>query len=84
MISVQNLTFRFQGSPRDALHDVCLDIHAGDFVVITGPSGCGKSTLALAMGGYLFTQYAGSTSGAVRVAGMDARQTPIYDIADVV
>jgi energy-coupling factor transporter ATP-binding protein EcfA2 len=84
MISIENLSFRFQDSPRYALRDVNLRIEQGEFVVIAGPSGCGKSTLALAIGGYLFRQFAGETTGTVTVAGLDVRRTPVYDVADIV
>jgi energy-coupling factor transport system ATP-binding protein len=84
MISVRNLSFRFRGSDRDALHDVSLEIPGGAFVVVTGPSGCGKSTLALALGGYLFNQYDGDATGTVTVGDVDVRERPIYDVAEIV
>ncbi len=84
LIHVSDLTFRFQGAQTEALRRVNLSIAPGDFVVITGPSGSGKSTLALALSGYLFAQFDGETSGSVVIGGMDARETPIYDLAEVV
>jgi multiple sugar transport system ATP-binding protein len=36
-----------------ALSDVCLDIPAGEFLVLLGPSGCGKSTLLRLIAGLL-------------------------------
>ena len=84
MICIRGLSFKFQDSAAYALKDVHLEIEPGDFVVITGPSGCGKSTLALALGGYLFRQYAGEASGEVKVGGLSTRQAEIFDVAEIV
>lgn len=84
MISIQGLSFAFSGRDRPALRGIDLEIAPGEFVVVAGPSGCGKSTLALAIGGYLFRQYDGRVEGTVRVDGIDVRQAPIYDVAEVV
>lgn len=84
MIEIRDFSYRFSGSERYALRDVNLDIAAGEFIVLTGPSGCGKSTLALALGGFLFNQYDGETTGEITVAGMNVRQSPVYDVAEIV
>jgi NitT/TauT family transport system ATP-binding protein len=36
-----------------ALHDVNIEVHAGEFVCLVGPSGCGKTTLLYALAGHL-------------------------------
>jgi len=48
------------------LDRLCLEVSAGEFVVLRGPSGCGKTTLLLTAGGMLRP-----TSGRVTVDGQD-------------
>jgi energy-coupling factor transporter ATP-binding protein EcfA2/uncharacterized membrane protein len=45
IFTIQQLTFSYPGSLRNALHDVTLTIKQGEFMTICGKSGCGKSTL---------------------------------------
>jgi NitT/TauT family transport system ATP-binding protein len=48
-----------------AVHDVSLEVAAGDFVAIVGPSGCGKSTILNMIAGFI-----PHTGGEVRVGGV--------------
>jgi iron(III) transport system ATP-binding protein len=57
-----------------ALHDVSLDVHAGELLCFLGPSGCGKTTLLRIIAG-LEVQ----TAGTIRQRGRDISRLPPMD-----
>ena len=59
-ISIRHLHKSFQvgGAPRKVLHNINIDIQAGEFICFLGPSGCGKSTILNILSG-LDTDYEG-------------------------
>lgn len=63
-LSIRHLDHHFgAGSLRkQVLHDICLDVEAGEIVLLTGPSGSGKTTLLTLIGGLRSAQ-----SGSLRV-----------------
>ncbi len=50
-IDVREVGHRFEQLV--ALHDVNIEVHAGEFVCLLGPSGCGKTTLLYALAGHI-------------------------------
>lgn len=82
MIRVRDFSYRYRGAEQSALRGVDLEIERGEFILLTGPSGCGKSTLALALAGFLFSQYDGEPSGEIHFDGRDLQDIPIYEHAD--
>ena len=71
MIKVRNLVTHY--GTRRILHDISLDVHQGEILVIMGGSGSGKSTLLNALLGLLQP-----TSGEVRILGQH-----LWGISDV-
>jgi len=51
-IVVSSLGHRYRSNDVEALKNVSIDIHPGEFVCLLGPSGCGKSTLLYALSGH--------------------------------
>jgi energy-coupling factor transport system ATP-binding protein len=71
MISIKDLSFRYNGASENALSDINLEIADGGFLGIIGSSGAGKSTLTYALNGVVPHHYRGSFYGSVTVNGMD-------------
>ncbi len=44
-VTFRSVSYRYPGTPRDAVHNISLQIKAGEFVALVGYSGVGKSTL---------------------------------------
>ena len=81
MISVENLSFVYEGAERRALDGVSLRIPRGAFAGITGASGSGKSTLLRAIAGIVPHYLRGRFFGAVKVGGLDTLENSPQQIA---
>jgi energy-coupling factor transport system ATP-binding protein len=71
LISIRQLSFKYQGAPQPAVRDVSFDLRDGEILAVLGANGSGKSTLARLMGGLLLPQ-----EGAVLVDGVATEHPP--------
>jgi energy-coupling factor transport system ATP-binding protein len=81
VISIKNLSFRYEGGKRNALSGITIDIGEGDFLGVIGSSGAGKSTLTYAVNGVIPHHFPGDFYGEVRVNGLDTVDSPLEALA---
>ena len=71
MIEIQELTFKYSNSKKNALENITLNIEKGDFIGIIGESGAGKTTFCSCLNGLIPHHYTGDFYGSVKVEGQD-------------
>jgi ATP-binding cassette subfamily B protein len=71
-VHLRDVTFRYPGSSDPVLHDVNLDVTAGETVALVGRSGAGKTTLT-----NLVARFYDPTNGAVELDGLDLRDIDV-------
>jgi energy-coupling factor transport system ATP-binding protein len=74
MIKMRNVSTSIK--KKEILHDVNIDIGAGEFVALVGPNGAGKTTLLKHLNGLLKP-----TRGSVEIAGQDTRKAKTAELA---
>jgi iron complex transport system ATP-binding protein len=79
IVAVRDLTCRYTGAQRDALHHVSLEVGAGEFHAVLGPNGSGKTTLVRAGLGLLRP-----TAGRADILGRPASDWSRRELARVV
>jgi multiple sugar transport system ATP-binding protein len=69
MLDIQHISKQFGTGNKavQVLHDINIEVKAGEFLILVGPSGCGKSTLLSLIAGL-----EQPTNGSIHIAGKDA------------
>ncbi len=72
-----NASYTHHGSPGPVLHDINIDIAAGETVALVGPSGGGKTTLAS-----LLPRFYNPTSGQIFIDGIDTQDIRLKSLRE--
>ncbi len=78
-IRLDRVTLMYPGTSRPVLHEVDLDIPAGQRLALVGASGSGKTTLAM-----LLPRLLDPTGGRVLLDGQDLRELPLAQLRTAV
>lgn len=74
-VAFENVSFRYEDSKPDVLHNISFQVKPGQRVALVGPTGAGKSTIV-----NLLMRFYDSTSGTVRIDGMDVKEATLESL----
>jgi ATP-binding cassette, subfamily B, bacterial MsbA len=77
-VKFDHVTFAYEFSreePREILHDINLEVRAGEVLAVVGSSGAGKSTLV-----HLIPRFFDVTAGRLLIDGQDVRETTLASL----
>ncbi|WP_424768920.1 ABC transporter ATP-binding protein [Paenibacillus sp. sgz302251] len=74
-VSFHNVSFRYEVSKPDVLHNVSFQVKAGQRVALVGPTGAGKSTIV-----NLLMRFYDATDGTVRIDGVDVKDVTLESL----
>lgn len=83
-ISVNNLTWQYDGRLKPAISNISFEVEKGEFILVLGSSGSGKSTLALCLNGLIPQEMPGKFSGKVKIEGLPTDTSPLSQLTQKV
>ncbi|HMK75061.1 MAG TPA: energy-coupling factor transporter ATPase [Thermodesulfobacteriota bacterium] len=83
-ISIEDLTFTYQGNARPALQNIQGKIEDGTFVAVMGHGGAGKSTLCCTLNALVPKFFRGKYQGRVLVRGQDVARHRVSEMSRLV
>ena len=83
-VSIEDLTFTYQGDERPALQNIQGQIEDGTFIVVMGHGGAGKSTLCCGLNALVPKFFRGQYQGRVLVKGQEVARHRVADMSRLV
>jgi energy-coupling factor transport system ATP-binding protein len=83
-ISIENLTFTYQGNERPTLKNINGQIKDGTFMVVMGHGGAGKSTLCCSFNALIPKFFRGKYQGRVLVNGQEVARRQVAEMSRLV
>ena len=74
-ITFDHVTFEYPDDHNRVLHEICLDIHAGENLALVGESGGGKTTLSS-----LIPRFYDTTEGRILIDGQDVKDVTLKSL----
>jgi energy-coupling factor transport system ATP-binding protein len=83
-ISIEDLTFTYQGNERPALQNIQGEIEEGTFLAVMGHGGAGKSTLCCGLNALVPKFFRGKYQGRVLVRGQEVARHRVSEMSRLV